>query len=266
MHPKAIAFTIAAVLALTAGIWFTRPSQIEAAPQDLSITQTCTPDGRLSARFNWNDANPAIVQQWLDLSLADNHWQPGTYLGNGPMPASQQSLTWIGLQQGSRHFIRINQWLPGAPGAGPEWQSSDTFYFDTGNCTPGAKGVAGVILPSGGSGANLPPVEADRKRVQAPIEDAQVLPGAQPGTFVAQVKAGLPGGCARQGGYTVDRQSGPTVTVITVLVYNTLPAIQNMACTQIYGLYNITADLGPLTAGPTYEIHVNDKTIPFAIP
>jgi hypothetical protein len=261
-----LAAVLAVALTFGAGFWSSaRPT--EAAVDNLNITQTCTTDGRLTARFVWDAGNAFVVQQWMDLSLQDNHWAPGTYLGNGPMPAAQGGLTWTGLQQGARHFVRINQWLPGQTvGAGPDWEASPTFYFDTGYCTPGATGVAGVILPSGGTGSTLPPVEADRKRELAPIDDARVVSGAQPGSFVVQAKAGLPGGCARQGGYEVDRQGPNQVTVITVTIYNTMPALQNMVCTAIYGTYDVTADLGPLTPGQGYEIHVNDKTVPFALP
>jgi len=264
MQSKFLAVPFILALMLGVSLWFDPGTA--AAEQELNITQTCTPDGRLNVRFAWTQVDQYIVQQWLDLSLQDNHWEPGTFLGNGPLAGSQQSLTWNGLQQGSRHFIRINQWYPGAtPGAGPDWRPSPTFYFDTGSCRAGATGVGGVILPSGGTGSTLPPVDADRKRVPAPIEDAVVVSGAQPGSFVVQAKVGLPGGCAKQGGYEVNRQGPNQITVITVSIYNTVPTA-NVPCTLIYGTYDVTADLGPLTPGQGYEIHVNDKTVPFAIP
>ena len=100
------------------------------------------------------------------------------------------------------------------------------------------------------------------KRVLAPIDDAKVVPGAQPGTFVVQAKAGLPGGCAKQGGYEVAQQGPNLITVVTVTIYNTMP-VANVPCTAIYGMYDVTADLGLLSPDRQYEIHVNDKTVPF---
>jgi len=199
-----------AALALSAGaFWWAQPHQAEAAVDNLYTTQSCMADGKVSVTFSWDGGSQYIVQQWLDLSLQDNHWQPETFLGNGPLAAAQQKVTWQGLLPNLTHYVRVNQWYRGSTvGAGPDWQASPTFYFTTASCSP----TTGVMPPptqgsGSGSGSSFPPPDPDRKRVDAPIETATVGSGSVSGAFVAKVKAGLPGGCAKQGGYEVMKQA-----------------------------------------------------------
>jgi hypothetical protein len=104
-------------------------STASAAVNSLFLTQSCLPDGSVRVKFDWNGNDPTAVQQWLDLSLFDNGWQWGTFLGSGPMPASQRSLTWDGLISNTTHFVRVNQEL--TPGA---WDPSPTYYWTTPAC------------------------------------------------------------------------------------------------------------------------------------
>ncbi len=95
----------------------------------------------------------------------------------------------------------------------------------------------------------------------APIEKAEILIlESAPPQYVVFVEYGLPNGCARPGGYTVDRQ-GET---ITVKVYVTRPSDPQMMCTMIYGIDKHNIPLGKdFTSGKTYTVLVNDKSVEF---
>jgi hypothetical protein len=81
------------------------------------------------ATFSWTPASDAVLQ-WLDLSLFDNGFEDGTFLGVGPLEAQVNVLTWPGLEPGLPHYWRINvlttdAWAPSQTGAfvpcgGPE--------------------------------------------------------------------------------------------------------------------------------------------------
>jgi hypothetical protein len=123
---KFLLATVAAAALLLGLAWQTTAS---AAVNSLYLTQSCLPDGSVRVKFDWSGNDPSAIQQWLDLSLFDNGWQWGTFLGAGPMPASQQSLSWDGLIPNTTHFVRLNQEL--TPGT---WDPSLTYYWTTLNC------------------------------------------------------------------------------------------------------------------------------------
>lgn len=123
---KFLVVTAAAVLSVAGLFWATGAN---AATNQLYLTQSCLPDGSVRVKFDWKGNDPSARQQWLDLSLFDNGWQWGTFLGSGPMPGWQQSLTWDGLIPNATHFVRINQEL--SPGS---WDPSPTYYWTTINC------------------------------------------------------------------------------------------------------------------------------------
>lgn len=106
--------------------------EARAAPALVGLSQACV-SGKVSASFSWQGADASAKEQWLDLSTSDNGWQPGTFLGAGPMSASSTSYTWLGLLAGTAHVARINQKL-----SDDTWQSSATFPFSTLACTPGS--------------------------------------------------------------------------------------------------------------------------------
>jgi hypothetical protein len=227
---------LAALLAVAgvigAAAFYAIPSQ--AATTQLYTLQTCLPDGSVRVDFSWQGNDRNATQQWLDLSLFNNNWQWGTFLGAGPMPGSQNALRWDGLIPGVTHFVRVNQQL--ANGA---WDPSGTFYFDTRACTPAT-----------------PPNSSDRARVPAPIDDARVVKTAT--GYDLEIQAGLPSGCALRDGHETSR----TGNEITVKVWNTLPT-DNRPCTAIYGMYDLTIQLGNLTPGVSHTIRVNDKVLTF---
>ena len=105
--------------------------------------------------------------------------------------------------------------------------------------------------------ADTPP--SDRQTVAAPIDALDVSVAGTQATL--HVKAGLPSGCAKRDTYKVER-AGDT---LTVSVTNTIPTGQ-VACTMIYGNYDLSIDLGSsFAAGRSYTVRVNDKTATFKI-
>lgn len=107
--------------------------------------------------------------------------------------------------------------------------------------------------------ADLTPAPG-RQTVLAPIDDVQVvIRESNPPQVSLSVKAGLPSGCAQRESHSVSR-AGDT---FTVRVLNSMPT-GNVACTMIYGTYELSLDLGrDFRAGGTYTVNVNDKTTTF---
>ncbi|MPZ50137.1 MAG: hypothetical protein GEU75_12720 [Dehalococcoidia bacterium] len=224
---------------ILAGIVGFQPAS--AATSELFITQSCLADGRLEVTFDWRGNNPAASQQWLDLSLFNNGWAPGSFLGAGPLDPSSQRLAWSGLQQGSVHFVRLNQLL-----AAGVWDPSPTFTFSADVC-------------GAGSGPGSPPQEPSQPddspeltRILAPIDAAAIEPSAtQAGSYVVEARAGLPGGCARPAGYELTAAGGE----ILVEVFITIPA-EPVPCTLIYGSYDVIVPLpSDLAAGDRVDIN-----------
>lgn len=80
-----------------------------------------------------------------------------------------------------------------------------------------------------------------------------------PPQYAVAIKAGLPSGCAKAAGYSVSRSGN----VIKLVVMNS-NAAGGVACTLIYGMYDINASLGSdFVSGQTYTVEVNDKSISF---
>lgn len=72
--------------------------------------------------FNWKPTATATTQ-WLDLSVADNNFAPGTFSGAGPLGGTDGGYTWRGLQAGTAYFWRVNDMTPGG------WMTSATGAF-----------------------------------------------------------------------------------------------------------------------------------------
>jgi len=120
----------------------TRGPRAQASPGNVQEAQTCA-GGKVTVAFSWAGTDPSATQQWLDLSIFDNGWQPGSFIGAGPISGRSTSYTWVGLVSKTQHFIRVNQQLPGAG-----WDASGTFVFTTIDCG------ASVPATSGGLGAS----------------------------------------------------------------------------------------------------------------
>ena len=231
---RKLAALVASVGVIGAGVFLTLPSQ--AATNQLYTLQTCLPDGSVRVDFSWQGNDPTANQQWLDLSLFNNTWEWGTFLGAGPLPASQKALRWDGLIPNATHYVRVNQLL-----ANGVWDPSPTFIVQTRDCSAAP--------------APTPPMDG-RTRAPAPIDDVDVI--AAGSGYSLEIQAGLPGGCALRDGHEVSRNGSE----ITVKVWNTVPT-DNRPCTAIYGMYDLSVPLGDFADGQTYTIRVNDEVTTF---
>jgi hypothetical protein len=91
------------------------------------INQSCTGDGFVRINLAWGA--PMEGAQWVDLSLSNNGFFPGTFIGIGPFGAYDGTGMWSGLQPGLLHFLRINTVTPFG------WTPSQTISFTTrGDC------------------------------------------------------------------------------------------------------------------------------------
>jgi hypothetical protein len=124
--------------------------------------------------------------------------------------------------------------------------------------TPASPPTGASMLPR----SDLPPLKADFKRSEAPIDGLDIaVMESYPPQYMLQIKAGLPNGCAEKAGYEAS-QSG---TTITVKVYNASPTAGGI-CTMIYGMYdlNLNLNLGSgFVSGQVYTVKVNDQTTTF---
>lgn len=160
--------------------------------------------------------------------------------------------------------------LPTAPGGGDLGDSDGGLA--AGSCP--AEDVPGISQeerercfdldsPGGGapSGTKLPALPDDRRAVEAPIDGLDVLTlESFPPQYMLHVQAGLPNGCAERYGSEVERVGD----AITVTVLNTIPADETVACTAIYGMYEVNLSLGSdFESGATYTVKVNDQETTF---
>jgi hypothetical protein len=85
-----------------------RPAAAASPPPAASQSCSASKVGAVAATFQWQAPGPGAVRQWLDLSLFDNGFAPGTFVGAGPLAGTANSLTWDGILPGFRHFYRLN--------------------------------------------------------------------------------------------------------------------------------------------------------------
>ena len=115
------------VNALTPGGWVTSTTGAfvpcgAPALRTTALTYACTGNGRADVTFRWAAGAPAGLLQFLDLTLFDNGFVPGTFLGAGPLSPTAQELTWRGLLANTVHFWRVNSLIFG-------WNASLTGSF-----------------------------------------------------------------------------------------------------------------------------------------
>lgn len=80
--------------------------------------------------FLWTPSGAG--EQYLDLSLYNDGFAPGTFIAAGGFWAGMYGYVWDGLRQGVTHFARVNT----LTAAG--WQPSQTLSFYTPVCDPTA--------------------------------------------------------------------------------------------------------------------------------
>src|SRR5581483_7493837 len=102
-------------------------AQSPAAEISTGLVFECLPDNTVRAHFLWTSSGQG--EQWVDLSLFDNGFAPGTFLGAGPLPPGQTVFAWDGLIPNATHYLRVNTLT--ADG----WFPSQTLIFSTpGDC------------------------------------------------------------------------------------------------------------------------------------
>jgi hypothetical protein len=74
----------------------------------------------------WTPSNAGT--QWLDLSVVNNGFAPGTFIAAGPFAPDRWGFVWPGLLQGTTHYARVNTLTREG------WKSSSTLAFYTPVC------------------------------------------------------------------------------------------------------------------------------------
>lgn len=81
--------------------------QADAAEITLGLpVATCAPDGAATVYFAWTPIEGASAT-YIDLSLNDNGFVPGTYISGGPFEGNAGSLAWPGILASQPHFWRV---------------------------------------------------------------------------------------------------------------------------------------------------------------
>jgi len=114
--------TLAFVTATCASAGALVASQITVSAQGC---ETASP-GSVTATLSWTPSRRG--EQWLDISLFNNRFAPGTFIGIGPFPPETNSFVWSGLRPGLTHFLRINTHSPF------DWEPSRTVALATQAC------------------------------------------------------------------------------------------------------------------------------------
>jgi hypothetical protein len=84
----------------------------QSPPPPATIFQACSVayPGSVAVTFAW-PPTPGALQQWVDLSLFDNGFQPGTFLG-APVEIGMETAYWDGIAPELPHFYRVNVLYP----------------------------------------------------------------------------------------------------------------------------------------------------------
>jgi hypothetical protein len=138
---------LALSLAMIGGLYLVIPATgTRAAAPYIAVETNCN-GGTSNANFTWYGNDPYALVQYLDLSLSDNGFAPGTFFSAGPLGATQNSVTLAQIRPGAPHFVRVNQQLWTG-----DWDPSPTFAFYSAGC-------GGPLVSGGGSGSG--PVRID---------------------------------------------------------------------------------------------------------
>lgn len=139
---KSLGPVLILVVLVTIAVGEAGPSAVSAHPGGLdgsiygafplSAEQACsTQPGRVRVTFRWLDSRwPSAQVQWLNLSLVNDGFGPGTHLSAGPLSPGVESFSWDGLLSGRTHYWRVNTLVEG------QWQASRTQSLTTNRCLP----------------------------------------------------------------------------------------------------------------------------------
>jgi hypothetical protein len=115
---------VAAVLvAITLGLLPARSAFAYPGADDLGVVQSCQPGNSVQVSLHWTSYN--LGSQWIDVSVNNNNFAPGTYLSNGPFSPTMNLIVVNGAQTGTIIYARINT----QTAAG--WYPSSTIAFQT---------------------------------------------------------------------------------------------------------------------------------------
>jgi hypothetical protein len=90
--------------------------------------------GSTAITFSWPRATGAY-QVWLDVSLFDNGFEPGSFASVGPINSNATSYTWQGLAPGLPHYYRVNALYSDG------WHVLKTGSFVSGQCQWGPAAI-----------------------------------------------------------------------------------------------------------------------------
>lgn len=131
-----------ALIGGAAGIALPGSRSAAAAPSDppAVLEQRCSvlQPGNVAVTFQWRPG--AAASQWLDVSMIDDQFDPGTFASVGPLPAGTGSYTWDALLPGQTYFVRVNTLGPAG------WEPSAALEFVTGVCPAPATTARVVVL------------------------------------------------------------------------------------------------------------------------
>lgn len=136
--------------------------------------QICAPDRTVTVVFRWNPSWGD--EQWLDLSLFNNGFVPGTYLGYGPFTGTASGVTWFGLLPNRVHYTRINTRDI------YEWEPSTTAVLRTRDCTSNTSAQLGPVSDVSCNSARVNWTVASPAGPQQYV-DVGTDPSFAPGTF-----------------------------------------------------------------------------------
>ena len=131
------ALTIATFL-LTLSL-FSPARPADAAVNQIGLNETCSDTGLKQDLLSWPGGNPRATQTFVDVSLVNASWQPGTFARYGPF-GPQAGVTIVGIPYQTAVFVRVLQVLPNST-----TETSPTFAFRTSWC--GYK-FGDIIAPS----------------------------------------------------------------------------------------------------------------------
>jgi hypothetical protein len=95
--------------------------------ENLNAAQACNNDGTMSIHVNWITYQSG--NQWIDVSLYDNGFEPGTFNSYGPLSPALSQIEWTGVTHETNYYLRINTQTPDTA-----WYPSATLGLTTGYC------------------------------------------------------------------------------------------------------------------------------------
>jgi hypothetical protein len=113
------------------------------APVTGDVSQVCA-GNTVTVTFKWQ-AN-ASGPQYIDLTVFNNGFAPGTFVGAGPIGSGGGSFTWYGIAKGVTHFWRVNTLTSSG------WMGSNTGSFTSLSCLPPEKACVGYMAGYSASG------------------------------------------------------------------------------------------------------------------